>query len=193
VHALSAGTVLRALSATDPDLSYPALAQVLRRAGETAGDENEKQMRELFTRMVFNILIDNTDDHEKNHSLLFIPSSRAGKLFLAPAYDMLPTNSGQGHQEFGVGAQGRDSTLSNAMSRCTLFGFDNKTAAAEVARVISIVDGWKEHFAECGVTGSDIENLADRIDGPELLGERRGFNPADYAKGTLRARRRPFG
>ena len=26
-------------------------------------------MREVFRRMVFNILIDNTDDHEKNHAL----------------------------------------------------------------------------------------------------------------------------
>jgi serine/threonine-protein kinase HipA len=31
-------------------------------------------MKELFRRMVFNILIDNTDDHEKNHVLLMTDS-----------------------------------------------------------------------------------------------------------------------
>ena len=56
--------------------------------------------------MVFNILIDNTGDHEKNHALLFPEPTRFGRMRLAPAYDVLPPNSGQGHQEFGVGLYG---------------------------------------------------------------------------------------
>jgi serine/threonine-protein kinase HipA len=192
VHAISAGTALRAISPENPDLGYPALAQVLRRSGETAQGTNALQMRELFRRMVFNILLDNTDDHEKNHSLVYVPASRAGKLHLAPAYDILPTNSGQGYQEFIVGAEGRDSTLANAMSQCLLFGFDRPAAAAEVSMIITIIDTWKEHFATCGVSDSDIENLAERIDGPELLNERRSFSPGAYATPPPRRRRRPF-
>ena len=68
--------------------------------------------------MVFNILIDNTDDHEKNHALMVVAPMRQGKYRLAPAYDVLTTNSGQGYQEFIVGIDQRDSTLSNAMSQC---------------------------------------------------------------------------
>src|SRR3546814_5319985 len=56
----------------EPDLEYPNLAQLLRRAGVTAGSANQRDMRELFRRMVFNILIDNTDDHEKNHALMVV-------------------------------------------------------------------------------------------------------------------------
>jgi hypothetical protein len=44
-------------------------------------------MSELFQRMVFNLLIDNTDDHEKNHALLMTES---GALQLSPAFDMCP-------------------------------------------------------------------------------------------------------
>ena len=98
LHSLSAGTVLRSIAVTpSPDLGYPALAQALRRFGDTADETNVTQMIELFRRMVFNILIDNTDDHEKNHSLLYLPATRASKLYLAPAYDVVPTNSAQGH------------------------------------------------------------------------------------------------
>ena len=104
--------------------------------------------------MIFNILIDNTDDHEKNHSLTYLPASRTGKLHLAPAYDLLPTNSGQGHQEFIVGAHGRDSTLKNAMSQCALFGLEGAAAVDEVLAIIAVIDTWKEHFAACGVTHS---------------------------------------
>ena len=191
IHCISAGTALRAqtVAGQEPDLGYPNLAQLLRRAGVTDEDLNLRDMRELFRRMVFNILIDNTDDHEKNHTLRVVAPTRQGRYRLAPAYDILPTNSGQGYQEFIVGTDGRDSTLSNAMSQSELFGYTPAQAGAEVVRVIRVVDGWREHFAACRVTASDIQSLAERIDGELLLGQRRAFKPEDYA--ATRAPRRP--
>ena len=121
-----------------------------------------------------------------------MPGSRAGRLRLSPAYDVLPSNSGQGHQEFVVGAEGRDSTLANAMSQCTLFGLEGAAAAQEVLRIIAVVDTWREHFMACGVAQADIDSLAQRIDGAELLQERRGFSPAGYATPAPKRRRRPF-
>ena len=194
IHCISAGTALRAVAAAGqaPDLGYPSLAQLLRRAGNTINSANQQEMRELFRRMLFNILIDNTDDHEKNHSLMWVPGTRAGRLCLAPAYDVLPTNSGQGHQEFIVGAEGRDSTLANAMSQCELFGLNGAVAAKEVLGVIAVVDTWRKHFKTCGVSAADIENLAERIDGDQLGRERRGFSPDDYGKALPKRRRHPF-
>jgi len=140
IHSIFAGTALRAAAVdAEPELSYPALAQLLRRAGVTQNDRNEKDARELFRRMVFNILIDNTDDHEKNHALLVTAPGANGKYELAPAYDVLPTGSGQGYQEFVCGTDGHDSTLANAMSQPGLFGLTPAEAAAEVAGVIDVV------------------------------------------------------
>jgi serine/threonine-protein kinase HipA len=143
---------------------------------------------------VFNILIDNTDDHEKNHALLIENPSKHGQLRLAPAYDVLPTNSGQGMQEFVCGAAGRDSTLDNAMSQCDAFGLRADEAAAEVASVIGVVDGWQQHFQAAGVSVKDIASLAVHIDSVALLEQRRGFEPARYSNAT-RSRRKasPFG
>jgi serine/threonine-protein kinase HipA len=194
IHCISAGTALRAQATPEqePELGYPSLAQLLRRAGVTDEDQNLRDMRELFRRMVFNILIDNTDDHEKNHALQVVAPTRQGRYRLAPAYDILTTNSGAGYQEFIVGADQRDSTLANAMSQCELFGYTSAQAAAEVVRIISVVDGWREHFAACGVTNSDLQSLAERIDGDPLQGQRRAFNPADYATARVPKRRSPF-
>jgi serine/threonine-protein kinase HipA len=195
VHCLSAGTALRAqtIGGQEPELGYPYLAQLLRRAGVTDEDQNVRDMQELFRRMVFNILIDNTDDHEKNHALQVVAPLRQGRYRLAPAFDVLPTNSGQGYQEFIVGTAGRDSTLANAMSQCELFSHSPAQAAAEVVRVIQVVTGWREHFAACGVSSSDLASLAERIDGEALRGQRRAFNPADYATATRAPKRRsPF-
>jgi serine/threonine-protein kinase HipA len=89
--------------------------------------------------MVFNILVDNTDDHEKNHALLVVSQFANGRLRLAPANDVLPTNLGQGYQEFICGDQGRDFTLANAMSQCEAFGLLPAKAAAAVTTVIAVV------------------------------------------------------
>ena len=190
IHAISAGTALRAAAIdAEPDLSYPALAQLLRRAGVAQDDRNQNDARELFRRMVFNILIDNTDDHEKNHALLVTAPGANGKYELAPAYDVLPTGSGQGYQEFGCGTDGHDSTLVNAMSQSGLFGMTSEEAAAEVARVIGVVGGWRDHFAGEGVSLGDIESLAQQIDGDALRAQRDTFSPADYATKRSRPRR----
>lgn len=194
IHCISAGTALRAetVAGQEPELGYPKLAQLLRRAGVADDGLNQLDMQELFRRMVFNILIDNTDDHEKNHALMVVAPTRQGKYRLAPAYDVLTTNSGQGYQEFIVGTDLRDSTLSNAMSQCELFGYTPAQAAAEVVRVIKVVDGWRKHFAQCGVSHADLESLAERIDGDQLLGQRQTFNPADFATPVRARRRSPF-
>jgi serine/threonine-protein kinase HipA len=139
--------------------------------------------------MVFNILVDNTDDHEKNHSLLVVSPFENGRLKLAPAYDVVPTNSGQGYQEFICGADGRDSTLENAMSQCEAFGLLPAEAAAEVAVVIGVISSWKDHFAQAGVTRRDIENLAERIDGQELLSQRIGFAPTRFQTSPAKRKR----
>jgi len=191
IHCLSAGTALlaEAVEGQTPDFGYPQLAQLLRRTGVTRDDANQQDMQELFRRMVFNILIDNTDDHEKNHALLVTEPSRNGRLRLAPAFDVLPTNSGQGQQEFIVGLEGRDGTLANAMSQCVLFGLTAQAAAAEVLRVIAVVNRWQAHFKACGVTDSDLSSLAQRIDGGELLAMRQSFKAVDYAAPPGQSRR----
>jgi len=190
IHCISAGTALRAetIAGQEPTLGYPSLAQLLRRSGVADGDVNLLDMQELFRRMVFNILIDNTDDHEKNHALMVVAPTQQGKYRLAPAYDVLPTNSGQGYQEFIVGTDQRDSTLANAMSQCALFGYTAPQATQQVMRVIEVVNGWQEHFAACGVTQGDLASLAERIDGEPLLAQRRGFNAADFSAPARSAR-----
>jgi serine/threonine-protein kinase HipA len=76
------------------------------------------------------------------------------------------------------------------MSQCTQFGYTPAQAAAEVVRVIGVVDGWREHFAGCGVTEADLDSLAERIDGQLLLGQRRAFDPMVHAAPIGGVRRR---
>jgi serine/threonine-protein kinase HipA len=182
VHSISAGTVLRAVALYEPDLSYPELARWLRNSAGAPDEFTACDSEELFRRMVFNILVGNCDDHERNHALLAIPGGRTSvvRWRLAPAYDVVPTDSGQGHHQFGIGTEGRDGYLRNAMSECKLFGLTNDAAAGHVVSVIDVVNGWKSHFARCGVSDADSGVMGFVIEGPELRSQRETFNPEQY-------------
>ena len=167
LHALSANV---ALKAADTELSYPALAQLLRRRGATA--THRAQMRELFRRLVFNILVDNTDDHEKNHVLLVTPEQ---DYVLAPAFDVLPMASSLGYQAMVVGERGAESSIENALTAAAQYWLTPKDALAEAARVAQIVDRWREHFIACGLSVASIEELTRHIDRPFLLEQRQAL------------------
>ncbi|MGA9369866.1 MAG: HipA domain-containing protein, partial [Steroidobacteraceae bacterium] len=165
-HCLSAAVALRAAA---EQFGYPELAQLLRRKGVAHGNRYSQDMQELFRRMIFNILIDNTDDHEKNHALVV---SERGQYELAPAFDVLPSAQALGFQQMRVGEQAADSTLANALSMASLFALKRDEAVRDARAVAQVVSGWKEHFAACGVAPADIELYAEQIDRPFLREQR---------------------
>ena len=134
---------------------YAAIADLMRRH-MTAED-----IQELFRRMVFNMLVRNTDDHPRNHGFVL----DEGKMSLSPAYDIVPTPAqfgvGTGFRlAMSVGEQGREATLENALSRSARYGLSKEDARAIVQQLVEIVSGWREHFEECGVSRRQVEFLA---------------------------------
>jgi serine/threonine-protein kinase HipA len=156
---------------------YPALGQLLRRLAPA--DEIAAQQRELFRRLVFNILVDTTDDHEKNHALL---RDEAGAWRLSPAYDIVPCAQGLGVQAMGVGEHGAESSIENALTSASAYGLKKDAARAIAAEVAAVVDGWRAHFEGLGVRASDLEVLDQYIDGAHLRSQRAALrNPARAA------------
>lgn len=164
LHALSAHVALKAAGV---ELSYPNLALLLRRLGPA--DAIRAQMRELFRRLVFNILIDNTDDHEKNHVLLATENQR---YVLAPAFDVLPMGQSLGYQAMGVGEQGAQSSIVNALTAAGHYWLTPQEAWTEVRHVARVIDGWRAHFALQGVSRAAVDELAHHLDRPFLLEQR---------------------
>ena len=169
LHAVSANVALRSVG---EEPGYPQLAQLLRRIAPAHGIA--LQQEQLFRRMVFNILVDNTDDHEKNHALLRHPD---GSYSLAPAYDVLPSAQGLGVQALIVGDAGADADLHNALSQARAFGLKPARAGAIVREVAHRLHAWKDHFRGAGVRDADIDVLAQYIDGDRLGSQRRVFAP----------------
>src|SRR3989338_8627978 len=85
LHFASAMTMTDRVDADDSSngASYLDLAEVLIRHGA----ETNQDLRELWSRIVFNILVSNTDDHLRNHGFILDP---AKGWRLSDAYDMNP-------------------------------------------------------------------------------------------------------
>ena len=167
LHAVSANVALRAAGEAP---GYPQFAQLLRRMVPT--EEIRSQQAQLFRRMVFNILIDNTDDHEKNHALL---RQANGHYLLSPAFDVVPSAHGLGYQAMVIGDQGTESTLVNALSQVRQFGLKVDIAHTIITEVAMKVDDWKEVYVAKGVRGTNIDLLAQYIDGDRLRSQREAF------------------
>ena len=79
--------------------SYADLADIIRQRFDTPRDT----LRELFGRLVFNILCGNTDDHARNHAAFW----DGARISLTPAYDICPqsrtgTEANQAMNIFGT-------------------------------------------------------------------------------------------
>ncbi|PLX67096.1 MAG: hypothetical protein C0603_10570 [Denitrovibrio sp.] len=145
----------------DRDLwSYYSLAEQMRTYMSV------EELKELYRRMVFNILINNTDDHPRNHGFLFDRDSYS----LSPAYDILPEIKTAGvsttsRLAMALGEAGREATIENALSSCRLFGWKSREQAMEecVRPMQQIFKDWSEFFESCGVSGEDIKMLESTI------------------------------
>lgn len=135
--------------------SYSDLAHWLRRHGASPRDDT----LELFRRMVFNVLIGNTDDHLRNHAVIDF-----GKGFrLSPLFDVVPwlAAGGERMQAVGVGHEGRLATVANALSDSGLFGLTEGAAKAEVRRLARVVrDEWQACFRSAGVGKRELDVVA---------------------------------
>lgn len=158
LHCISANVALRAAGS---DFSYPALAQLLRRRGVTKNQLNQNQMKEIFRRLIFNILIDNTDDHEKNHAFICTDS---GHYILSPAFDVLPTGQAFGYQAMDVGLSASLSTIDNALSMASSYGLSLKDATEQAKSVAQTVNIWRDHFKKTGVDQKIIDLISQQID-----------------------------
>ena len=135
--------------------SYLLLADEVRRWSTRP----QRDLRELFRRMVFNACVSNTDDHPRNHALV----RQAEGWRLAPAYDLVPQPAvAQERRDLAliVGAHGRAASLYNVLSACGRFGLSVEEARAEFNSVVAVVRVWPEVFRKIGVPKRDIEAVA---------------------------------
>jgi serine/threonine-protein kinase HipA len=156
-HLLSGLTMLGSHERDHGQGSYAALASWLRRHGGD-GTRARKEIQELFLRMVFNVIVGNTDDHLRNHVVVDFGDG----FHLSPAFDLvpLPAVGGVRRQAIGVGELGRDATIDNALTHAGHFGLDDAEAETLVSKLrATIAKTWQKAFKASGVKGTELEAI----------------------------------
>jgi serine/threonine-protein kinase HipA len=97
IHMISLSGMLE-VSYQTPVLDYIHFLQVIQKVCKSYPD-----LLEGFRRMVFNVLIENKDDHGKNFAFLYDEENQ--KYLLSPAYDLTSTALRYGHE---MSANGKD-------------------------------------------------------------------------------------
>jgi serine/threonine-protein kinase HipA len=95
-------------------------------------------LRELFSRIIFNICVSNTDDHARNHAAFW----DGHDLALTPAYDLCPQSrsGGEATQAMAIGRDGyRFSNLAGCAERADLYLISESEARDIIDNQVSVI------------------------------------------------------
>lgn len=114
--------------------SYETLAEIIRHRFTDPKDT----LRELFSRLAFNILCGNTDDHARNHAAFWDGES----LTLTPAYDICPQGrtGNEASQAMLISGNNRMSQLKSCLEAARHFLLSDEDARAIFARLMGAIE-----------------------------------------------------
>jgi len=134
--------------------SYLEIAEVIERQSPAAGED----LRQLWRRIAFSILISNTDDHLRNHGFL---RSQAAGWMLSPAFDLNPDPSpGPKHLSTAVDLDDTTASIDTLMSVAEHFRLDGDTARRVLREVGDATQRWRMAAHEAGLDRAAIEQMA---------------------------------
>jgi serine/threonine-protein kinase HipA len=150
-------SAMSALGATDHEVhSYMEIADALRPYAAAA----RQDLAGLWRRIVFNVLVSNTDDHLRNHAFIYV--GRDGWR-LAPAYDVNPVPTDIKARMLSTSiADDPDLTasLELAMDVADHFGVKPNDARTIIGEVHRAVSDWQEIASSFGLKRREIERMA---------------------------------
>ena len=153
IHFASAMTLLGRQDGVDyhDGLSYLDMAGFIIQNGRRVNDN----LRQLWTRMIFNMLVKNTDDHLRNHGFLLGEDGWD----LSPAYDVNPNPRGNG---LTLNVSEDDNSLDPelALSVAIHFRLKPKESEAILNRIRTEITGWPAIASKYGLSRREQETIA---------------------------------
>jgi serine/threonine-protein kinase HipA len=148
--------------------SYLEIVDALRQHGA----EPKADMEALWRRLVFNILISNTDDHLRNHGFLY--AGREGWR-LSPAYDLnpVPTDIKPRILATAINEDDNAASLALAMEVAAYFELDAASAGRIAAEVGNAVAKWRDEAARHGLSKAEIDRMMSAFEHEDLEMARR--------------------
>jgi serine/threonine-protein kinase HipA len=143
--------------------SYLEFVDILRRHGAAPKED----MRELWRRIVFSILVSNTDDHLRNHG--FLLTGPTGWR-LSPAYDLnpVPTDIKPRILTTAIDLDDGTASLRLALDVAGYFELTSRDATRIASEVGKAVAAWRRVAAKLGLTGAEIDRMSSAFEHEDL-------------------------
>lgn len=152
IHFASAMTMLEMTDGADysTGASYLSLVEFIL----ANGADVDRNLEELWRRIVFNIAVSNCDDHLRNHG--FILTERGW--VLSPAYDVNPDEYGNG-LKLNISEEDNSLDFDLAISVAPYFRISTPTAVSILSAVKKSVSGWTKVAMKYGISRSEQEQV----------------------------------
>jgi serine/threonine-protein kinase HipA len=141
------------LKKTDKEeASYVDLAEFIAVQGSPA--HIAEDLKQLFTRVAFNIAVANRDDHLRNHGFM---RTLAGWR-LAKAYDMNPSVKKPEHV-LGINEGQHGPSLETLLETAVYYNLDETQGLEIIENVLSIVATWRVRAKAMHIALADVEEM----------------------------------
>ena len=152
IHFASAMTLLGYTDGTKAQdgVSYLELVEFLMQNGANVDEDLTK----LWTRIVFNICVSNTDDHLRNHGFLLTQSGWV----LSPAYDVNAIENGTG-LTLNIDENDNSQSIELALEVSPYFRLNPHKAQEIVGHISKVISNWREVAKKIGVSRSEMERM----------------------------------
>jgi serine/threonine-protein kinase HipA len=158
----SAASLLQA--SREEDRSYAEIADAIRSHGHApTGD-----LRQIWRRLVFNLLITNVDDHLQNHGFLHV---ERGQWRLAPAFDINPfPDKARESKTWLTELDGPITDLQMLVARASYFALDRTQALAVLGEVHAAVSNWRRIALspEVGLRTFELDDFAPAFEHEQM-------------------------
>ena len=142
---------------------YTDIADVIRQISSRPRDD----LHELWNRIIFTILVSNTDDHLKNHGFIYVGRDRWR---LSPAFDINPAPTRQRMLQTGI-LEGEpfDASLTRALDAARFFDIEQEDAKRMASQMATVVnDAWRESLRLAGASAGEIDSFAAAFQHDEM-------------------------
>jgi serine/threonine-protein kinase HipA len=143
--------------------SYLEMVDALRQHGAAPKED----MEALWRRLVFNILISNTDDHLRNHGFLY--AGREGWR-LSPAYDLnpVPVDIKPRILTTAINLDDNRASLPLALEAAGYFDLESAKARKIAAEVGKVVSSWRDEAGRHGLNKREVDRMASAFEHEDL-------------------------
>ena len=153
IHFASALTLLgyNDGSSHEDGVSYLEMVEIIQRYGA----EPQRDLEQLWRRILFNVCVSNTDDHLRNHG--FLLTERGWRL--SPAYDMNPNETGTG-LKLNISENDNSLSVDLVMSVAGYFTLDETKSKAILNEMQGMISKWNEVAKKIGISNEERQRMS---------------------------------